>query len=96
METLNMIMPIILYILASILIVIMMVLGIKLIKAVDKFTNLADDVTKKINSLNGFFNIIDTITDKVSFISDRLVDNITMLVKKIFTKKEKRKDDKNE
>ncbi len=96
METLNMVMPVILYMLTSILIVILIILGIKLIRTVDKFNDLADNVTKKVNTLNGFFGLIDTVTDKVSFLSDRLVDSITSLISRIFTKKDKRKDDNNE
>ena len=96
METLNIVMPVILYMLTSILIVILIILGIKLIRTVDKFNDLADNVTKKVNTLNGFFGLIDTVTDKVSFLSDRLVDSITSLISRIFTKKDKRKDDNNE
>ena len=96
MEAINIVMPVILYTLTSSLLVILIVLGIKLIKAVDKFTDLADNVSRKVNSLNSFFSIIDMVTDKVSFLSDRLVDGITSLLSKIFTRKEKRKDDKDE
>lgn len=96
METLNLVMPVILYILTSILIIILIVLGIKLIRAVDKFTDLADNVTKKVNSLNSFFGVIDMVTDKVSFLSDKLVDTISSLFTKFFARKNKRKDEENE
>lgn len=96
MEAINIVMPVILYTLTSILIVILIVLGIKLIRAVDKFNDLADNIGKKVNSLNSFFSIIDMVTDKVSFLSDRLVDGIASVFTRIFTRKEKRKDDNNE
>jgi len=96
MEALNAVMPVILYTLTSILIIILIILGIKLIAAVDKFSALADNIGKKVNSLNSFFSVIDMVTDKVSFLSDKLVDSVTSLLMKIFTKKEKRKEDNNE
>lgn len=95
MDPLSTVLPIILYILTSFLVIVLIVLGIKLIRTVDKFNDLADDVAKKVNSLNSFFGIMDMITDKLSFLSDKLVDNIASLITKVFTRKDKRKDEDN-
>ena len=87
METLSTVMPIILCTLTSILVIILIVLAIKLINTIDKVNALADDVTKKVNSLNGFFSIVDLVTDKVAFLSDRVVDIVTSFFTKVFSKK---------
>ncbi|MBQ7140401.1 MAG: hypothetical protein IJO32_02735 [Bacilli bacterium] len=96
METLSTVLPIILYILTSLLVIILIVLGIKLIRTIDKVNDLADDVVKKVNSLNSFFGIMDMITDKLSFLSDKLVDSVASLITKVFIRKDKRKDENNE
>lgn len=93
MEFLSTVMPIILCALTSILVIILIVLSIKLINTLDKVNKIADDVSKKIESLNGFFNIIDMITDKVSMISDKVVDGVSMIFSKIFSKRKNRKED---
>ena len=85
METLSTVMPIILCTLTSILVLILIVLAIKLIYTVDKINALADDVTKKVNSLNGFFNVIDLVTDKVALLSDKTVDFISNIFTKILS-----------
>lgn len=96
MEFLNTVLPIILYILTSFLVIILIVLGIKLIRTIDRFNELADDITNKVKSLNSFFGIMDMITDKLSFLSDKLVDNIASFITRIFIRKDKRKDNNYE
>lgn len=85
---------IVLYVLGSILLVVLIILGIKLIVTMNKIENVVDDINKKVKSLDGLFSIIDMTTDKLAMLSDRVVDMITMVVKKVF----RRKDDeiKNE
>lgn len=78
------ILPIILYILGSILLVILIILGIKLIITMNKIDNVVDDISGKVSSLNGFFSVIDFTTDKLSLISDKVVDSATSLINKIF------------
>lgn len=85
---------IVLYVLGSILLVVLIILGIKLIVTMNKIENVVDDINKKVKSLDGLFSIIDMTTDKLAMLSDRVVDMVTMVVKKVF----RRKDDeiKNE
>lgn len=96
METLSTVMPIILCMLTSILVVILIILAIKLIYTVDKVNAIADDVAKKVNSLNGFFSIVDLVTDKVAFLSDKVVDLVTSFFTKIFNNKNKNIKGKDE
>lgn len=90
----NEVLPIILYVLGSILLVVLIVLGVKLIITMNKIENVVDDINTKVKSLNGFFSMIDYTTDKLALLSDRFVDIVSSLVKKIFARKEEKK--KNE
>lgn len=79
---------VILYVLGSILLTVLIILGIKLIGTVNKINKLVDDINGKVASLNGLFNIIDYLTDRLATISDRLAETVASLIKKIFQKKE--------
>jgi len=91
METLSTVMPIILCALTSILVIVLIILGIRLLMTLDKVDAVIDDVEKKVKSLNGFFSIIDTVTDKVSFLSDKVVDIVSGFFTKILSSKKKEK-----
>ena len=84
------VLPIILYSLGSILLVVLIILGIKLIITMNKIENVVDDINGKVKSLNGLFSMIDYTTDKLALLSDRFVDTVTSLIKKIFVRKEKK------
>lgn len=91
METLSTVMPIILCALTSILVIILIILGIRLLMTLDRVDMLIDDVEKKVKSLNCFFGVIDTITDKVAFLSDKVVDIISGFFTKILSSKKNEK-----
>ena len=80
--------PILLYVLGSILLVVLIILGIKLIITMNKIEIVVDDITKKIKSLDGLFSIIDMTTDKLAMLSDRVVDTVSLFIKKVFRRKE--------
>ena len=92
--TLNEVLPIILYILGSILLGILIVLGIKLINVMNKMEKVVDDINIKVSSLNGVFSIIDATTDKLALLSDRMVDGISLIIRKLFAKKNKKSKEK--
>ena len=92
--TLNEVLPIILYILGSILLGILIVLGIKLINVMNKMEKVVDDINTKVSSLNGVFSIIDATTDKLALLSDRMVDGISLIIRKLFAKKNKKNKEK--
>ena len=92
--TLNEVLPIILYILGSILLGILIVLGIKLITVMNKMEKVVDDINTKVSSLNGVFSIIDATTDKLALLSDRMVDGISLIIRKLFAKKNKKNKEK--
>ena len=90
----NEILPIILYVLGSILLVVLIILGIKLIVTMNKIENVVDDINTKVKSLNGLFSMIDYTTDKLALLSDKFVDTVSSLIRKIFVRKEEK--DNNE
>lgn len=86
---------ILLYMLGSILLVVLIVLGVKLIITMNKIEVVVDDISIKVGKLNGLFSVIDATTDKLSILSDKMVDAVSVLIRKIF-KRKKRKDDIDE
>ena len=73
-------------ILGSILLIVLIILGIKLIVTMNKIENVVDDINGKMKSLNGFFSIIDFTTDKLSLITERFVDAVSSLIRRIFNR----------
>jgi len=97
MEMLYELLPIVIYVLLSILLGVLIVLGIKLIDTVNKTNAVLDDLEKKSKSLNGIFTTIDNVTDTVSMVSDKIIDGLASLVGKALsfkkTKKKKKKEE---
>ena len=87
---------ILLYVLGSILLVVLIILGIKLINTMNKINVVVDDINKKVSSLDGLFSVVDMATDKLALLSDRMVDGITFLIKKIFSHKKRKEEDIDE
>lgn len=84
---------IILYLLGSILLVVLIILGIKLINTMNKIQNVVDDINKKVDSFDGLFSIIDNTTDKLALLSDKMIDGVTFLLKKIFKPRKRKEED---
>ena len=84
----NEVLPVVLYILGSILLVVLIILGVKLIVTMNKIENVVDDINTKVKSLNALFSVIDSATDKLALLSDRFVDVISSIIKKIFVRKD--------
>lgn len=95
MEILD-ILQVILYILGSILLIVLIILGIKLIITMNKIENVVDDINVKVNKLNGIFTIIDLTTDKLALFSDKIIDAISTVVRKIFSKKKRKEEEIDE
>lgn len=84
-----------LYILGSTLLIVLIILGIKLIITMNKIENVVDDINVKVDKLNGLFNIIDYTTDKLAIVSDKMVEGVSYFLKKMFFKKNKKKEEKD-
>lgn len=87
MEFLLQFLPIIIYFLLIIILVIGIILGVKSIITINKVEKVVDDVNDKVQSLNGFFSIIDFTTDKIALVTDKLIDGISSIFTRLFTKK---------
>lgn len=81
--------PVVLYILGIILLTILIIIGIRLLRTMNKVDEIINDVDGKMKSLNGVFQIIDVATDKLSFVTDKVVESVSSFLLKIFKKKEK-------
>ena len=65
----------------------------KLIITMNKIENVVDDISDKVDSLNGLFSIIDFTTDKLATISERVTNGIALFINKIFKKGKVDEDD---
>lgn len=86
--TINEVLPVILYILGSVLLVALIVLTIKLIITMNKVEKVVDNITVKVKTLDELFNVIGLVTGKFTAITDRIVDSVALLVEKVFKGKE--------
>ena len=86
--TVNEVLPVILYILGAILLTALIVLTVKLIIAVNKIEKVVDNITVKVKTLDGVFEVIGTVTGKFTFITDKIINYISLLIEKIFRRKE--------
>ena len=96
MDVLYQVLPIIIYALLSILLVVLIILGIKLIDTVNKTNAVLDDIEKKSKSLDGIFSTIDSVTDAVTLVSDKLVEGAAALLGKLFSLRTKKKEEEDE
>ena len=93
MEMLGEVLPILVYFLGSILLVVLIILGIKLIQRVDRANSILDDLEEKAKSLNGFFNVIDSFSNTIAVVGDRIIDGVTGLISSFFHKRKKKKEE---
>ena len=87
MEEMSTVLPVFLYALGIVLLVVLIILGIKLIKVVDKTDRILDDVEGKVKSLDGFFAIFDKVGDSLLSLSGTVVSSVSGLVSKVFKKR---------
>ena len=76
MEFVNVFLPVLMYSLLSVLIVVLIVLGIRLLETVNRVNKLLDDVEKKMDSMNGLFNVMDFVTTKATVLTDTIASTI--------------------
>ncbi len=74
MQCFNEIMPVILYLLLSILIIVFIMIGFKLLKTIDKINNTIDDVNFKLTSFDGVTNFIKKTSDYIDLAGTKAVN----------------------
>ena len=96
MEALASVLPVLMYILGSILLVVLIILGIKLIQTVDRANIILDDLEQKSKSLNGIFSAVENFSSAIAVVGDRVVEGITGMISSFFHKIKKRRSKKEE
>ncbi len=86
MVDINSFLTIVLGMLGSILLVVLIILGIKLINTITKVDKILDNVEVKLNSFDKIFSVVDVATDSMALLSDKIVEGIVLLIKKVFRK----------
>lgn len=87
----------VIYMLSSILLVILIILGIRLINTIAKVDRVMDQLEVRLKKFDNMFSVVDVVNDNMALISDKIVDAIVFCVKKIFgSKKRKEEDDYEE
>ena len=86
MSDVNIFFSIMIYILASILVIVLIALFIKLITTLTKVDRVIDDITVKSSKLDNLFNVIDTTADAVNSVSNSIVGWITNLFNRLLNK----------
>ena len=92
MECFNVVMPVIIYLLLSILIIVLIILGLKLLKTVEKVNNMLDDVNNKMSSFDGILGFIETTGDYISAFGEKTMSFLYDKFNKIFNKKKGESD----
>lgn len=85
----NLVLPAILYLLAIALMVILIIIGLRIIKFMDKCDKIADDVEEKINSVNGAVAVVKKLSDGLDSITDSFLYNTSSLISRVFRKNKK-------
>lgn len=92
MEFVNVFLPVLMYSLLSVLIVVLIVLGIRLLETVNRVNKLLDDVEKKMDSMNGLFNVMDFVTTKATVLTDTIASTIIGAVSNLVKKRKQKKE----
>ncbi len=82
---------VLLYLVLIVLLISLIVLAIKAIGTLTKMDYLIDNLTKKAESLDGVFEMIEMTTSRFGAIGEAITSSIMGVVRKIFTKKDKKK-----
>ena len=56
-------------------------------------SNIISIISFSISKFDNLFNVIDLVTDNMALISDKIVDGVSNLIKKVFVKKDERKEE---
>ena len=80
---------IMLAVLGIILLVVLIILFVRLNYTVTRINSLLDDAEKKMKTVNRVFTVIDKVSDSVSLVGDKMVDTVSGIISKLFTRNKK-------
>ena len=90
---LNEFLLIMLYVCLIALVIIFIILGIKLIKTLNKVDKIMDDVNLKMTKVDGVFSLIDKTTDFAAGVSDKIINGINSFINLILRRKKGNDED---
>ena len=83
---LDVVLPVILYIVAIILLIVLIFVGLRLIKILDKVDRVVDNVEEKINTFDSALSVMKRTADGIANISDSFIFGISSTISKVFRK----------
>ena len=92
MEMLAEVLPIVIDVLLVVLLTVLIIIGIKVIKIMDRVKGIIGDVENKLATLNGFFSILDLVNNKVALLSEKVVGMAETLISKLFRRASRKAD----
>lgn len=96
MDTLlNLVLPVLLYVFGIILLIVLTVFFIRLMFTLQKVDKVVDDVSDKVDSLDGLFKIIDATTDGISLFSETIVGTVSKFFYKVLKPRKKHKKEED-
>ena len=82
------------YVLLICLLIVGIIIGIKAIITINKVDKVVDNVSNKMDSLNGVFNLLDFTTDRLAGLTDHIVDGLIGVFGKILKNKRRKKEER--
>ena len=97
MDTLIVALQVLLYLAGITILVVFAVVGVRLIKLLDKTDKILDDVDGKVKSLDNLFEAVDKVGYGVNYLTGSLVKKAGSILNSVVDRKsKKRKDDIDE
>lgn len=82
----DILLPVILYVVAIILLIILIVLCLRLIKLIDKVDRVVDNIQDKVNTFDGALAVLKTASDSVASVTDSFIFGLTNTISRVFGK----------
>ena len=93
MDTLIVALQVLLYLAGIMILVVFSVVGIRLIKILDKTDAILDDVDAKIKSLDNLFNAIDKVGYGFNYLTTSIIKKANSIFPSVLRKKRKKRED---
>ena len=72
------------------------ILVLNLIKISNRINGILDEVDERVAKFDRIFKVTDVITDNMALVSDKLVDGISELIRKVFSRKKRKEEIEDE
>lgn len=93
MDTLIVALQVLLYLAGIMILVVFSVVGIRLIKLLDKTDAILDDVQAKVKSLDNLFNAIDKVGYGFNYLTTSIIKKANSIFPSVLRKKRKKRED---